>query len=80
MKLNEINDLEFLKNELKRFMIKCKEDITIENLEGKHTDYNAGEYYYISQDEDSAYVYDFQENIGEYLSFDIIEQYFEIEQ
>lgn len=78
MKLNEINDVEFLKNELKRFMIKCKEDVTIENLKGKHTDYNVGEYYYISKNEDSAYVYDFQENIGEYLSFDIIKQYFEI--
>lgn len=67
MKLNEINDINFLKNQLKRFMIQCKADFSKKNY-----NFKKNEYYYIHQEDGSgAYVYDYQEN-AEFCFFNYV--------
>lgn len=73
MKLDEIKDIDYLKNELKRFMIQCKTDYS-----KKNSNFKKNEYYYIHQDDDDgAYVYDYEENSEFcFLSIQELDKYF----
>jgi hypothetical protein len=53
MNIDNINDVEVLRNELKNHMIKCKKDF-IKDGSVFHKD----EYYDIEQDEDLIYMFD----------------------
>ena len=53
MKLDEITDIEILRNELKEHMAKCKNDYVENNV----ILLNKGEYYDVDQDQDYVYIY-----------------------
>lgn len=57
MKLDQITDIEILRNELKKHMIKCIKDFTCKNYNDKTVEFKAGEYYYITQESDWTIIY-----------------------
>lgn len=78
MKLDEINDIEVLRNELKKHMSKCKEGFTV-NWLGKPAEFKADEYYYVDQEgNDDIMVYDGDnDSVVGMLSLNEFERYFE---
>lgn len=52
MKLDEIKDIEILRNELKETMIKC-----VKSFKYKKIEFNESEYYYIEHDDEDGYNY-----------------------
>lgn len=78
MKLDEINDIEVLRNELKKHMSKCKEGFTV-NWLGKPAEFKVDEYYYVDQEgNDDIMVYDGDnDSVVGMLSLNEFERYFE---
>lgn len=59
MKLDEIQDIEVLRNELKKVMVKCIKECELENYKGEKKKTVVGEYYHYWQDEyDEFYIND----------------------
>lgn len=79
MKIDEIQDIEVLRNELKKHMIKCVEDFTTLNYKNKEVHFKAGEYYYVNQDSDyGADIYDYSQNVDAFVESEDIDKHFEI--
>lgn len=79
MKLDQIQDIEVLRNELKKQMIKCVKDFTCKHYNGKTVEFKAGEYYYITQESDwDNYLYDSTQDIGADVSTEDVFKYFDV--
>ena len=79
MKLDQITDIEILRNELKKHMIKCIKDFTYKRYDGKIVEFKAGEYYYIIQESDwDNYLYDCSQDTGANINTEDIFKYFEV--
>jgi hypothetical protein len=72
MDLDNINDIDILRNKLKEYMIKCKKNFSYKDFE-----ICEGKWYYINQDEGGIYIIDDNKHI---YSFDNEEMsiYFEL--
>lgn len=76
MKLDEIQDIEVLRNELKKVMVKCIKDLKVDGV-FDNLDFKKGEYYHWVQDEqDDFNIHDDKGNYTYGCYIDIYE-YFE---
>jgi hypothetical protein len=69
MKLNEINDIEVLRNQLKKTMIEIKETFT----HGGYT-FNKGEFYHTEQDPEYVFLFTDEDDVV-IFDYDEVEKY-----
>ena len=71
MNIDNINDIETLRNLLKSQMVQLKEDINTPTRI-----YHAGEWFFFIQDDDGGiFIHDNNPNIGLWLTYDEAEEY-----
>lgn len=72
MNLDKINDIEILRNLLKKTMVRLKEDIETPNKI-----YHKGEWYFYTQDDDGVFLYWDDPTLGLLFSYDEADKYIE---
>lgn len=70
MDINNINDIETLRNLLKTQMVQLKEDVYTPTRV-----YYAGEWFFFTQDDDEVFIYDNDSSIGLCFTYDEAAQY-----